>query len=370
MRRSLLIAPAVAALAAAAAGCSDSSSPTEFGSAVLAQSALQGDPVLTPQSSGTTARFMAVSPVNQNVVWLAGSAGTFAVTTDGGDTWRSGVVPGAEALQFRDVEGVSATEAYLLSIGVGSDSRIYKTEDAGATWTLQFQATDPNAFYDCFAFWNAKRALVMGDFLEGRLPVLRTTDGETWVDIGANLPPAQAGEAAFASSGTCVATQGGQRAWIITGGAEQSRVLATTDGGDTWNSYATPIVQGTPASGGFSIDFRTPKHGIVGGGDLERGTEVLPNVAVTSDGGQTWQLASPTPFGAIYGLSYVSNAGLTGVVATGPGGAAWSPDEGQTWNPIPGAADYWAVGFATPRAGWLVGTEGRILKLSFQPGDD
>jgi len=66
----------------------------------------------------------------------------------------------------------------------------------------------------------------------------------------------------------------------------------------------------------------------------------------------------------------VSNAGLTGVVATGPGGAAWSPDEGQTWNLIPGAADYWAVGFATPQAGWLVGTEGRILKLSFQPGDD
>jgi photosystem II stability/assembly factor-like uncharacterized protein len=368
MRRSLLTAPAVAALVAATVSCSDTASPDDAGTLARiqdVQSVLQSDPTLTPQESGTTARFMAVSPVNQNVVWVAGSAGTYAVTTDGGDTWRSGVVPGAEALQFRDVEGISATEAYLLSIGVGTDSRIYKTEDGGATWTLQFQATDPNAFYDCFAFWTQKRALVMGDFLDGRLPVLRTTDGETWQDIGDNLPPAQAGEAAFASSGTCVATQGGQRAWIITGGAEQSRVLATTDGGDTWNSYGTPIVQGTPASGGFSIDFRTPMHGIVGGGDLERGTEILPNVAVTSDGGQTWQLASPTPFGAIYGLSYVSKAGLTGVVATGPGGAAWSPDEGTTWNLLPGVDNYWAVAFATPRAGWLVGTDGRILKISF-----
>jgi pyruvate/2-oxoglutarate dehydrogenase complex dihydrolipoamide dehydrogenase (E3) component len=27
--------------------------------------------------------------------------------------------------------------------------------------------------------------------------------------------------------------------------------------------------------------------------------------------------------------------------------------------------EFWAVGFATPKAGWLVGTDGRILKISF-----
>jgi hypothetical protein len=26
---------------------------------------------------------------------------------------------------------------------------------------------------------------------------------------------------------------------------------------------------------------------------------------------------------------------------------------------------FWAVAFATPKAGWLVGTDGRILKISF-----
>jgi Uncharacterized protein related to plant photosystem II stability/assembly factor len=73
------------------------------------------------------------------VVWASGRGGTFAVTTNGGATWRSGVVPGAESLQFRDVEGVSDTVAYLLSIGTGSDSRIYKTTDGGTTWSQQFQ---------------------------------------------------------------------------------------------------------------------------------------------------------------------------------------------------------------------------------------
>ena len=64
-------------------------------------------PTLTQQNSGTTNGLIAVSPVNPQVVWASGRAGTFVVTTDGGNTWNAGVVQGAELLQFRDVEGVS-----------------------------------------------------------------------------------------------------------------------------------------------------------------------------------------------------------------------------------------------------------------------
>src|ERR1700685_3279782 len=74
-------------------------------------------PKLTPQKSGTTQLLIAVSPVNDRVVWAAGTGGTYSVTTDGGNTWKSGVVPGTEALQFRDVQGVSDKVAYLMSIG-------------------------------------------------------------------------------------------------------------------------------------------------------------------------------------------------------------------------------------------------------------
>jgi len=52
-------------------------------------------------------------------------------------------------------------------------------------------------------------------------------------------------------------------------------------------------------------------------------------------------------------------------VATGPSGAAWSPEEGRSWRLLEGVRDYWAVGTAGKTTGWLVGTEGRILKLSF-----
>ena len=123
-------------------------------------------PTLTPQESGTLNRLQAVSPVNSKVVWASGVGGTYTLTTDGGETWTAGVVPGAETLQFRDVEGVSDKVAYLLSAGGGTDSRIYKTEDGGATWTLQFQNTDPLGFYDCFAFWNPTEGPHDGRFRE------------------------------------------------------------------------------------------------------------------------------------------------------------------------------------------------------------
>jgi len=36
-----------------------------------------------------------------------------------------------------------------------------------------------------------------------------------------------------------------------------------------------------------------------------------------------------------------------------------------TARPKAGVTGFWAVAFATPKAGWLVGTDGRILKISF-----
>ncbi len=195
--------PAAAASAGLAAllviGCSDNSSDTSStipdpAAADVEVEASRGSnpPTLTPQQSGTTNRLQAVSPVNSRVVWASGVGGTYVLTTDGGATWKAGVVPGAEALQFRDVEGVSEKVAYLLAAGVGTDSRIYKTEDGGATWTLQFQAEDPAAFYDCFAFWSRNRGLTFGDAINGIFPTLRTTNGRTWVNIGDRMPPAQA----------------------------------------------------------------------------------------------------------------------------------------------------------------------------------
>jgi photosystem II stability/assembly factor-like uncharacterized protein len=326
-------------------------------------------PTLTSQNSGTTQGLIAVSPVNSRVVWASGRGGTFVVTTNGGKTWKAGVVPGAETLQFRDVQGVSEKVAYLMSIGSNpTDFRIYKTVDGGATWTMQFQNQNPGAFYDCFAFWTPKRGIAHSDSVNGKFPDLRTTNGVTWQDISDNLPPALPGEASFAASGTCVATQGARNAWIATGGSTTARILATRDQGDTWNAYDTPLVS-SPSAGAFTVAFRDPWHGIVGGGDLDPTDPNNAATATSDDGGMSWRLTNKPPVtGAIFGLAYLHGAGDASravVITANTGGAAWTPDEGNTWFTLAGVTGYWAVAFASPEAGWLVGTDGRILKINF-----
>jgi photosystem II stability/assembly factor-like uncharacterized protein len=339
-------------------------------------------PKLTPQNSGTTQLLIDVSPVNSRVVWAAGTGGTYVVTTDGGEHWKAAVVPGAESLQFRDVHGVSDKVAYLMSIGNNTtDFRIYKTVDGGATWTIEFTNETVNAFYDCFAFWTPKRGITHSDSVNGVFPDIRTTDGITWQSIAGNMPAALPGEASFAASGTCATKQGERNAWVATGGSTTARILATRDGGDTWNAFDTPLVS-SPSAGAISVAFRDPRNGIVGGGDLA--SNDAADTATSSDGGQTWTLTNKPPVqGAIFCLAYVreirhgedeefgdeNDRAVVITAETAPdfssGPAAWTPDEGRTWFPLPGVSGFWAVGFANPEAGWFVGNGGQILKISF-----
>jgi photosystem II stability/assembly factor-like uncharacterized protein len=351
-------------------------------------------PTITTQTSGTTQLLIAVSPVNSQVVWASGQGGTYVVTTNGGKTWTAAVVPGAEALEFRDVYAVSAKIAYLLSIGANTgDFKIYKTVDGGANWKIEFTNQTVNAFYDCFAFWSPQRGIAHSDSVNGVFPDLRTSDGVNWQSISAKMPAALAGEASFAASGTCATTEGETNAWIATGGATTARILATRNGGSTWNAYDTPLVS-SPSAGGISVAFRDSRHGILGGGDL--GSNDSAETAISLDGGQTWTLTNKPPVsGAIFCLAYVRGNGIGddegrdhrngqgnhdngnfehehSVVITAEtapdfssGPAAWTPDEGQTWFTIPGVSGNWAVAFANPKAGWFVGNNGQILKISF-----
>src|SRR5262245_65899562 len=86
----------------------------------------------------TAHRLQAVSRGGRSTVWVSGTGGTWGLTVDGGKTWTHGVVPGADSLEFRDVQAIDANRAFLLAAGPGDRSRIYYTGDRGATWTLQF----------------------------------------------------------------------------------------------------------------------------------------------------------------------------------------------------------------------------------------
>jgi photosystem II stability/assembly factor-like uncharacterized protein len=328
-----------------------------------------GVPISTPivrtdQVSGTNALLIAVSPVDERVAWVSGSQGTWLRTIDGGATWHSGHVEGADSLQFRDVYAVDASTAYLLSIGSGNQSRIYKTTDAGAHWMPQFINRDSAGFYDCMDFWDPNRGVVIGDSQSGQVAMLLTTDGGAhWNRVPpSTLPPAQAQEGSFAASGTCVVTRPGGRAWLVASNAAHGRVLHTTDYGRTWAVDTLPLTT-RAASGPQSIGFRDNRNGFaLGGGNATGANDVLS--ATTSDGGHTWTARARPPLrSGVWGGVYVPGAGRPTIVAVGPSGAVFTRDDGSTWAPID-TLNYWSVGFASPRAGWAVGMHGRITKLS------
>jgi photosystem II stability/assembly factor-like uncharacterized protein len=305
----------------------------------------------------TDADFRGLAAVGDKVAWASGTKGTFVRTADGGKTWTLGTVPGAEKLDFRDVEAFGDSIAYLLSAGPGEASRIYKTTDAGKTWTLQFQNAEKDGFFDSLAFWDEKNGIALSDPVKRQFLLVTTADGKTWKPLDAKLPTALPNEGAFAASGTCLVTHGENDVWFATGGAQAARVFHSADRGKTWEVSETPILAGVESAGIFSIAFRDPKKGVIVGSDYKKPDAAGVSAAVTADGGKTWTPAETAlPF-----LSGVARA-KDQWVAVGPTGSFASPD-GKTWTRLD-RENFNAVQFTATSTGWAVGPKGSIAKFT------
>lgn len=263
--------------------------------------------------SRTKENLRGVSVVSQKVAWASGAHGTYLRTTDG-RIWIPEQVPGAESLDFRGVVAFSADEAFLMSAGPGEQSRIYHTTDAGRHWQLQFTNTNPKGFFDSIAFWDRTHGIVLGDPIPdetGKLKfeLLVTEDGQTWHPMPAGqIPPALAGEGAFAASNSSLAilAPNDPNIWFATGG-KAARVFHSSDRGQTWQVFDTPIIRGADSQGIFSIAFRDPTHGVVAGGDYKHPELHGPNLAFTYDGGKTWTLSKIFPQSYYSAVTYDRN---------------------------------------------------------------
>ena len=321
---------------------------------------------LTPQESGTDVLLVAASPVNDDVVWVSGAGGTVLRTEDGGNHWVATTVPGADSLQFRDIHGVDANTAYILSAGVGQDSRIYKTGDGGQNWQLQFTNPGPGGFFDCMDFWDADHGIAFSDSDEGSFLVVTTEDGgEHWTFVDpAVLPAASEGEGSFAASGTCLQTIGDQIAVIGTGAGASARLLRSEDRGRSWTAYETPITDGTPTSGISSLSFVDAMNGFAFGLELTGDDGPIQNAIQTSDGGETWKYLESFPqLPDVYGGAQVPESLGSLLVVTGPKGIDYSANGGRSWTSL-SKLDHWGIAFSSASRGWATGPSGRITKLT------
>jgi photosystem II stability/assembly factor-like uncharacterized protein len=284
-------------------------------------------------------------------------------TIDGGEHWNVMTVPGAEKLDFRDIEAFDANTAYILSIGNGESSRIYKTTDGGTNWKLQFKNTNEKAFFDAIACFSRQTCFIVSDPVDNLFILLETQDGGvTWRPMysAGPMPKAEAGEAAFAASGSCLVIGGPLYRYLVTGGsnARVFRAFRTPDSGWLWDVFKTPITKGFAQSGIFSAALFDLSTGVIVGGNYEKPNEAKDNLAFTTDGGGTWTLGSGLT-GYRSGVTYVNKKTI---VAVGTNGSDISRDGGKTWNKL-GNENLNAVHAKGKRAVWAVGPSGLVVKM-------
>ena len=322
-----------------------------FGSAAFGQ--------WTAFDAGTNASFRGLDVESSKVIWASGTGGTVIRTVDGGKNWKVIKVPGAEELDFRDIEAFGEKTAYVLSIGNGPASRIYKTVDGGDTWKLQFRNEDEKAFFDSIAFWDDKHGIAQSDPVDGRYLLYSTEDGENWKRLPAeSSPQAKEGEAAFAASGTCVVTHGKNGVFLITGGTD-ARVLYSGDRGRSWSSSKAPLISGEAATGIFGIAMKG-KNGVIVGGDYTKPDHNDSNIAYSTDGGMTWQTRrKANSFGYRSGAAFVDDKTI---VIAGTSGSDISFDAGDSWQNID-KESYNVVAAKGKKAVWAAGPGGKIARL-------
>jgi photosystem II stability/assembly factor-like uncharacterized protein len=313
--------------------------------------------VVSPQASGEEVRLRGITAVDADVAWASGREGTVLRTVDGGAHWQAVPVPGAAALDFRDIEAFDADTAVVLAIGPGEASRVYRTSDGGRSWTETLRNSDPRAFLDCMAF-EGERGWILGDPVDGRFQVLASEDGgRSWeLQDRALMVDALPDEAAFAASGTCIATTPWDGRLVVTGGAA-ARVLAQSSGAGAWRAHDTPVESRIPAAGLFSAAAVGDDMLLVGG-DFEhegRGAAALAQYDA-ADGLRVSAL--PQPHGYRSGVAcFAGEAPLC--VAVGPNGVDLLR-QGR-WQAL-SATGYDAVD-VTGKVAWASGDKGRIARI-------
>lgn len=296
-----------------------------------------------------------LSPVDQNTAWVCGSQTALFRTLDRGRTWTSHPIPelqpspsDAKTVELRSIHAFS--QSTLIVATAGTPCRIYRTDDAGISWTRTFEHPSPDAFIDGLRFWNDSQGLAFGDPVDNQLMVLRTEDqGLTWKQSNSpslNIEPGTAGFAASNSSLLVAHSSNQLYAWIGLGGREgPATVLFSIDSGNTFARRLVDLIPSHTSAGIFSLDIGPDGTIIAVGGDYKKPDLPNGNVAIFDPKSQQWRSPQQSPpRGFRSCVTYLpkpitidSNSGTNSSAAhwitVGPSGGEWSSN-GDHWIPF------------------------------------
>lgn len=263
---------------------------------------------------------------NDSTCWFAGSKNKFGYTNDYGKTWKENVIKyDTFNLEFRSIS-VTTNSIFILS--VESPALLFKIDKKTLNYKLVYKETNEKAFYDSMQFWDDENGIAVGDPTANCMSIVLTKDGgNSWNKIACeNLPLAVEGEAAFAASNTNISLVD-QKAFIATGGKE-ANVLVGTDYGKSWKKYKTPITHGEKMTGIFSVNNLSVDTAIIAGGDWSAKQKTENTMAITKDGGNSWQLIENNP-GYISCVQFIPKT--KSLVASSTTGIYYSEDLAESW---------------------------------------
>ena len=318
--------------------------------------------------------------------WAVGSSvsdsAVVVATTDGGTIWSTQTLPdaaaqstpGARIARLSSISCPTAGNCWAVGATSTSSGVVVVTTNGGKTWRIEYTSTglhgtDVGGLYTLNGIWcpNRNNCWAVGGTSSNAGVVIATSDGgETWNPQ--NLPSGISvlSGISCSTSGQCSAS-----------GASSSRVgvvVSTSGGGATWGleTLPSPITQALPSGNYILNGVSCPvKSGCVAVGATSSNSGL---VLSTTNSGTTWSTSHlPGAAGLLNGVSCPvrtdclavgANQSKTGlVIATNDGGTKW---KAHTFPK--GIGILYGVSCPTNKECWVVGTttsnSGEVLKIT------
>jgi photosystem II stability/assembly factor-like uncharacterized protein len=300
-----------------------------------------------------------ISAVDSNVIWAAasnagnplwGTSSDFTRTTNGGITWKPGIITNTAGLIPAMIFGRDSLNAYaaMYRLTGNTSQGVYKTSDGGTTWARQVTASfsSSSSLPNIVHFFNASDGVCVGNPFSGEYEIYTTTNGGiNWTKApGANIPNPLAAETGV---GGCYAAIH-DTIWF---GTILGRVYRSVDKGIHWTVSAPVAMNGKYVK----PVFRDGSHGLL--------LDELSGIGLlceTSDGGVTWtkvNYSGPNYSGDLAWVPGTSSTWVRSGYLTGPQGCAYSFDGGSTWTDFPGTSGspFSRMAWINSHCGWSGG---------------
>jgi photosystem II stability/assembly factor-like uncharacterized protein len=316
---------------------------------------------------GCKAAYDAVAPVKVEVI-LEKSGPVRALEVDGDKIWYGGLerfgwvnvkTKESKTWEFNapskpDFRSIGQTDTHVFLLNAGSPAWLLRIDKTSQKIDTVYTDNRPEVFFDSMKFSDNLNGMALGDPMDGRFTLLKTTDGgKTW-DLVDSLqsPVAREGEGAFAASNTNLLRLGYVPAFVS--GGKASRFFRRESG--IWNSYETPIQSGESMTGIFTADFYDDSIGFIAGGNYEDPKDNNANKALSVDGGKTWRLvADGQGFGYASCVQFFPGSNGRKLACVGATGLWISNNAGEIWRKIHDNAGWYTIRFIGPRKAVVAG---------------